>query len=72
MSEDRRDDVTKAVALYVKEKGLRIDVIAQGTGVSINVLKTSIEKGTRKLQVGEFLVICRFLNKDPHEFYIVA
>jgi hypothetical protein len=72
MQKDRRDNITKAVAAYVKEKSLQIDVIAQGTGIPINVLKMSIEKGTRKLNVDEFLGICRFFNKDPYEFYIVA
>ena len=65
---DRCDSVTKEIAKYVRNRGLKIDAIAGGTGISKNILETAICREKRKLRVDEFLTICCYLNKDPHEF----
>lgn len=61
-------DVTKNVSEYVKEKGISIRTLSDGSGVSYNPLYSSIT-GKRKLRADEFLSICDFLEVPPDKFW---
>lgn len=61
---------TKALAAFIKEKGIKISMIAKKTGLSENVLYTSLGSGRdRELRANEFLAICVCLAVDPLQFY---
>lgn len=61
---------TKALANYIKEKGIKISTIALKTGLSENVLYPSLGSGRgRKLSADEFLAVCVCLEVDPLQFY---
>lgn len=60
-------DITQAVSEFVRERGFRINAIAEQTGISRNVLYHSFS-GKRKLRADEYLAICDFLGKDPEDF----
>jgi hypothetical protein len=62
------DYSTKAVAHYVKNKGIQIKVLAKGTGISVNVLYRALNDEARSLRADEFLAVCGFIEKDPIEF----
>lgn len=61
------DDVTAAIAKYVKEKGFQVSVISEKIGVSDNSLYNSFS-GHRKLRADEFLKLCDFFGKNPGDF----
>ena len=64
------DKETKNVARYIKENGLRLTVISKKTGISYNALRDSLSNGPRyrNLRAGEFMKICKFLEKSPLYF----
>ena len=67
------DNVTLTVARYFKEKGILVSTASEKTGISANVLYSSVcEKPTRKLRADEFMKICVFLDVDPHRFWCTA
>lgn len=68
MNTRKQDHVTVAIATYVKENGFQLKTIACGTGISLDALKISIEKGKRKLRIEEFLALCSYFNMDPRAF----
>jgi len=59
-------NTTRKVAEYVTEKGIKISVLSERTGISRNVLDNCFSKeSTRALRADEFLEICSFLDVDP-------
>lgn len=61
---------TKALANYIKEKGIKISLIAEKTGLSTNVLYPSLGSGRgRKLSADEFLAVCVCLEVNPLQFW---
>lgn len=63
------DEITRAIASYIKEKGIAVSVISEKTGLSCGVLYPSLrEKPSRKLRANEFMSICEFLDVDPWKF----
>ena len=61
-------DVTKRVSDYIKDKGISIRSLSDGSGVSYNPLYSSIS-GKRRLRADEFLSICDFLEISPDRFW---
>lgn len=62
-------NATKALAAYIKEKGISIKAIADVTELSEGVLYPSLGSGRgRELRADEFLAICVFLEVDPLRF----
>ena len=61
-------DVTKLVSQYVKDKGVSILALSEGTGIAYNPLRSSMT-ATRKLRADEFLTICDFLEVPPERFW---
>lgn len=61
---------TKALAAYIKEKGIKLSLIIQKTGLSENIIYPSLGSGRgRKLSADEFLAVCVCLEVDPLQFY---
>lgn len=63
------DNVTKAVADYIKQKGIAVSVLSEQTHISYGVLQPCIS-GKRKLRASEFMAICKFLEENPFRFYL--
>ncbi len=64
--------VTDNVAAYIEKMGISINAVAKKTGLSRNILYSSLSVGTKKkreLRADELLSICIFLDKDPMDFY---
>ncbi len=61
---------TKAVANYIKSKGISVKTISERTGISYSVLYDSLCSKTRNrdLRADEFMAVCNFLEKDPRDF----
>ena len=64
------DNETRNVSKYVKEKGFNIAAMAKKTGIEYQSLYDSLIRNSRErdLRAGEFMAICRFLEKDPEDF----
>lgn len=62
-------DVTSTISKFVKRRGICTKAIAENTGIPINALYKSFS-GNRKLRADEYLAICKFLGKDPNDFYL--
>ena len=59
-------NTTRKVAEYVTEKGIKISVLSERTGISRNVLDNCFsEENTRAFRADELLDICCFLEIDP-------
>lgn len=68
----RSSSVTQNVADYVNRLGINVRKMARETGLSYGILKASlsdIPTRNRSLRDDEFIVICRYLEKDPLDFY---
>lgn len=66
---ERETGATKALAAYIKERGIKISSIAKKTGLSENVLYPSLGSGRgRKLNIDEFFQVCLCLKLDPTQF----
>lgn len=65
------NDAVKNIADYIKEKGISIKVVADRTGIPYRTLYDSLFNKTRKreLRASEFLSLCKFLDKDPKDFW---
>ena len=60
---------TKELSNYLSTRGIAIAAIQQGTGLSRQVLYSSLGKnGTRELRADEFLQVCVFVEVDPMKF----
>lgn len=60
-------NVTENVSVFVKEKGYRVSVLSEKTGISKNVLHNSLS-GSRKLRADEYLTLCGFFEVAPEYF----
>lgn len=63
------DVTTNNVADYIKGIGINISALSRGSGVSDGILRRSIVNKDRSLRAGEFMDICKFLHKDPFDFF---
>jgi lambda repressor-like predicted transcriptional regulator len=59
---------TNALADYLKEKGIAITVVSEGTGLGYNELYRSLGKRDRPIRGDELLIVCAFLEIDPKRF----
>lgn len=55
-------DITKRIINYIEKNSLSIEVIADKTGVNVDLLSN---KNKRKLNATEMLEICNYLDIDP-------
>lgn len=62
------DEPTAKIAEYIDKKGVSLVAIARATGISEGILRRCFSVGKRDLRAGEFLRVCRFLERDPMEF----
>lgn len=59
-------DVTKKIYLIIKQRGIPIKVVSEGSGLPVKVMYTSLcNNSKRKLRADELLKICRFLKLNP-------
>jgi len=63
------DVATTNISDYVNRMGIKIAALSRGTGISDDILRRSIVKKQRSLRFDEAIEICRFIDKDPFEFY---
>lgn len=63
------DNATASIAACINKMGIKITALARGTGIPDGILRRSIVRQERDLRSDEFLSICKFLNKNPFEFY---
>ncbi|MDE7055248.1 MAG: hypothetical protein K2O84_10635 [Oscillospiraceae bacterium] len=63
------DAVTMNVSDCVKQMGVNISALSRKTKISDNALRRSIVNRERDLRAGEFMDICKFLGKNPLDFY---
>lgn len=64
------DQVTMAVAQYVRDKGIAVTSLAEKTGIPYGVVYPSLcANPTRKLRAYEFMQICGFLGVHPEDFW---
>ena len=59
-------DITKRIINYIEKNSLSIEVIADKTGVNVDLLSN---KNKRKLNATEMLEICNYLDIDPKSLY---
>ena len=60
------EDLTRAIADYVDEKGISIVELAKKTGIRKGLLYSSLSGDRRRqLKVGEYFKICEFLEILP-------
>ncbi|MCM1287670.1 MAG: helix-turn-helix domain-containing protein [Clostridium sp.] len=55
-------DITKRIINYIEKNSLSIEVVADKTGVSADLLS---DNSKRKLNATEMLEICKYLDIDP-------
>ena len=67
---ERTSQVTKNLARYVAETGIRMSTMSKKTGIPYAALHDSLinDSRDRDLRVGEFFKICEFLKKNPMDF----
>lgn len=67
---ERTSQVTKNLARYVVETGIKMSTISKKTGIPYMALRDSLinDSRDRDLRVGEFFKICEFLKKNPMDF----
>ena len=64
-------NVTKNVAKYLHEKGIKLSVLSKKTGIPYPILYSSLgmqSNTNRELRADELLEICLFLNLNPMDF----
>ena len=65
-------NATKALAAFIKEKGISIKTLSEATKLSEGILYPSLGSGRgRELRADEFLAICVFLEVDPMRFRVL-
>ena len=62
------DRATNRVADYTDQKGIKLSVLASGTGIPEGMLRRSLGQRERDLRAEEFISICTFLEVDPRRF----
>ena len=66
------DKSTKAVATFIKSKGISITAVSDATKIPYQNLWASLSEGKsawgRSLRASEFLLVCSFLGKSPLDF----
>ena len=64
------DNETRNLSNYVREKGFKLSTIAKETNISYTSLYDSLANDSkgRDLRAGEFMAICKFLEKNPMDF----
>lgn len=63
------DIATNSISDYIKGMGVNISALSRGTGISDGILRRSIVRRERDLRADEMISICKFLGKDPFDFY---
>lgn len=63
------DVATTNISNYIKKIGINISALSRGTGISDDILRRSIVRGKRNLRADEMISICKFLEKEPFDFY---
>lgn len=59
-------DVTQKVYEIIKERGIPVKVVSEGSGLPVKIMYTSLcNNAKRKLRADELLKICRFLKINP-------
>ena len=69
---ERSSSVTQNVADYVNRLGISLSQMSRETGLAYGILRASLaERPTRNrsLRDDEFILICKYLEKDPLDFY---
>lgn len=61
------DITTKKVAQYIKERGIKLSVISNATGIPYGKLHRSFNEN-RALTADELLEVCFFIEVDPRKF----
>lgn len=61
------DLATKKLAEYVRDKGYSLLNVSKKTGIPYGRLYPCFS-GKRSLRADEFLIVCKFLEKDPFQF----
>ena len=64
-----RDVPTLRIADHVNRMGIKLSVISRETGIPDGILRRSLATKERDLRAEEFLSICKFLGKQPFDFY---
>lgn len=61
---------TKNLSAYIKKAGINLSKMARDTGLPYMALYDSLinDSRDRDLRVGEFFLICKFLEVDPRIF----
>jgi len=62
------DAETNRVADYIQQLGIKYTCMARAIGIPEGILRRSLIKLERSLRAGEFLAVCRFLEKNPFDF----
>ena len=63
------DVATNNLADYIKAMSINISALSRESGVADGILRRSIVNKERSLRYDEALSICRFLRKDPFDFF---
>lgn len=63
------DVATTNISNYIKKIGINISALSRGTGISDDILRRSIVRAERSLRFDEAISICKFLEKEPFDFY---
>ena len=65
--------ITCNIGKYIRDKGISISRIAEATGISDQILYRCFdENSTRELKGGELLLVCKFLEVNPYDFFEAA
>ena len=64
------DNETINLSNYIKTKGFKLKTIAEKTNIPYSNLYDSLinKSRNRNLRAGEFIAICKFIEKDPMDF----
>lgn len=64
------DPATEKIRAVVRDRGIRLSVLARKAAVPVAVLYRALGKrGRQSLRATEFLAICRALEIDPREAF---
>ncbi len=62
------DAETNRVADYIQKLGIKYTCMAREIGIPEGILRRSLITRERSLRAGEFLAVCRFLEREPLDF----
>ncbi len=63
------DVCTTNISNFINRMGINISALSRETGISDGILRRSVVRRERDLRSDEFMAICKFLKRDPFEFY---